>query len=131
VRFSSKSQSWVSSTIPVRAIPFPRSSSFQAEAAKHGIEVVEATGSNSSGVHVAAGSLVGKVDAIHIPTDSTVVSAFEAVVKVCEESKIPLYAADIDSVPRSAVAAPWVGSKRKRLGFFTTTERIGNSSTLF
>jgi putative tryptophan/tyrosine transport system substrate-binding protein len=62
----------------------------QAEAAKHGIEVVEATVSNSSGVLMAARSLVGKVDAIHIPTDNTVVSAFEAVVKVCEESKIPL-----------------------------------------
>jgi len=54
----------------------------QAEAAKHGIEVVEATVSNSSGVLMAARSLVGKVDAIHIPTDNTVVSAFEAVVKV-------------------------------------------------
>jgi putative ABC transport system substrate-binding protein len=77
----------------------------QAEAARHGIEVVEATVSNSSGVLMAARSLVGKVDAIHIPTDNTVVSAFEAVVKVCEENKIPLYAADIDSVPRGAIAA--------------------------
>jgi putative ABC transport system substrate-binding protein len=77
----------------------------RAEAATHGIEVVEATVSNSSGVLMAARSLVGKVDAIHIPTDNTVVSAFEAVVKVCEESKIPLYAADIDSVPRGAIAA--------------------------
>jgi putative ABC transport system substrate-binding protein len=77
----------------------------QAEAAKQGVEVVEATVSSSSGVLMAARSLVGRVDAIHIPTDNTVVSAFEAVVKVCEESRIPLYAADIDSVPRGAVAA--------------------------
>lgn len=77
----------------------------QAEASKQGIEVVEATVSNSSGVFLAAKSLVGKVDAIHIPTDNTVVSAFEAVVKVCEENQIPLFAADIDSVPRGAIAA--------------------------
>jgi len=75
------------------------------EAAKRNIEVIEATVSNSSGVFLAAKSLVGKVDAIHIPTDNTVVSAFESVVKVCEDNKIPLFAADIDSVPRGAVAA--------------------------
>ncbi len=75
------------------------------EASKRGIEVVEATVSNSSGVFQAASSLVGQVDAIHVPTDNTVVSAFESVVKVCEQNKIPLFAADIDSVPRGAIAA--------------------------
>ncbi|MCK8601602.1 ABC transporter substrate-binding protein [Desulfoferrobacter suflitae] len=77
----------------------------QEEAAKRGMEVVEATVSNSSGVYLAAKSLAGKVDVMHIPTDNTVVSAFESVVKVCEENKIPLFAADIDSVPRGAVGA--------------------------
>jgi putative ABC transport system substrate-binding protein len=48
---------------------------------------------------------VGKVDAVHIPTDNTVVSAFDSVVKVCMDNRIPLFAADIDSVPRGAVAA--------------------------
>ncbi|SMC27167.1 putative ABC transport system substrate-binding protein [Desulfacinum hydrothermale DSM 13146] len=75
------------------------------ECAKRGIQVVEATVSNSSGVFMAAKSLVGRVDAIHIPTDNTVVSAFESVVKVCEDNRIPLFAADIDSVPRGAIAA--------------------------
>ena len=77
----------------------------QDEAEKRNIEVVDATVSNSSGVLMAAKSLVGRVDAVHIPTDNTVVSAFESVVKVCEENKIPLFAADVDSVPRGAVAA--------------------------
>ncbi len=75
------------------------------EAEKLGIKIVEATVTNSSGVMMAANSLVGKVDAIHIPTDNTVVSALEAVVKVCQDNKIPLFAADIDSVPRGAIAA--------------------------
>jgi putative ABC transport system substrate-binding protein len=75
------------------------------EGAKLGIEIVEATVSNSSEVMMAAESLVGKVDAIHIPTDNTVVSAFEAITKVCVDNKIPLFAADVDSVPRGAVAA--------------------------
>lgn len=77
----------------------------QEAAAKRNMEVVEATVSNSSGVYLAAKSLVGKVDVIHIATDNTVVSAFESVVKVCEDNKIPLFAADIDSVPRGAIAA--------------------------
>ncbi|GLI34048.1 ABC transporter substrate-binding protein [Desulforhabdus amnigena] len=75
------------------------------EVAKRNMEVVEAPVSNSSGVFLAAKSLVGRVDAVHIPTDNTVVSAFDAVVKVCTDNRIPLFAADIDSVPRGAVAA--------------------------
>jgi putative ABC transport system substrate-binding protein len=75
------------------------------EGAKLGIEIVEATVSNSSEVMMAAESLVGKVDAIHIPTDNTVVSAFEAITNVCVDNKIPRFAADVDSVPRGAVAA--------------------------
>lgn len=77
----------------------------QEEARKRNIEVVEATVSNSGGVLMAAKSLVGRVDVIHIPTDNTVVSAFESVVKVCEENHIPLFAADVDSVPRGAIAS--------------------------
>ena len=75
------------------------------EAKRLGFEIVEATASNSGEVLSAAESLVGKVDAIHIPTDNTVVSAFEAVTKVCYDNGIPLFAADVDSVPRGAIAA--------------------------
>jgi putative ABC transport system substrate-binding protein len=75
------------------------------EAGKRNIQVVEAPVSNSSGVFLAAKSLVGKVDAVHIPTDNTVISAFDSVVKVCDENRLPLFAADTDSVPRGAVAA--------------------------
>jgi putative ABC transport system substrate-binding protein len=47
------------------------------DAAARQMTVVEATVANSAGVYPAAKSLVGKVDAIYIPTDNTVVSAFE------------------------------------------------------
>jgi len=75
------------------------------QAERLGLEIVEATASNSSEVLIAAESLVGKVDAIHIPTDNTVVSAFESITKVCLDNGIPLFAADVDSVPRGAIAA--------------------------
>jgi putative ABC transport system substrate-binding protein len=34
-----------------------------------------------------------------------VVSAFESITKVCVDNGIPLFAADVDSVPRGAIAA--------------------------
>lgn len=70
-----------------------------------GITLVEATASNSSEVKAAADSLVGRVDAISVLTDNTVVSALESVVKVAQENKIPLFAGDTDSVKRGAIAA--------------------------
>lgn len=70
-----------------------------------GIEIVEATVVNSGGVTQAAKSLVGRADAIYIPTDNTVVSVFEAITKVSSEKDLPLFAADVDSVSRGAIAA--------------------------
>jgi len=69
-----------------------------------GITIVESPATKSGEVKQAALALVGKVDAIYIPTDNTVVSALEAAVSVAEENKIPLYAGDTDSVPRGAIA---------------------------
>jgi len=71
----------------------------------HGMTVVEAGSPRSSDVLAAARSLVGKVDAIYVPTDNTVVSAFEAVVKVAAQADIPVIAADTDTVKRGAIAA--------------------------
>lgn len=75
------------------------------EAGKAGIEVVEGPATKSADVQAAARSLVGKVDAIYVPTDNTIVSALESAVGVAEEAKLPLYAADTDSVARGALAA--------------------------
>jgi putative ABC transport system substrate-binding protein len=70
-----------------------------------GLEIVEAAAPKSSDVLAAAQSLVGKVDAIYVPTDNTIVSALEAVIKVGTDNQIPIYAGDTDSVPRGAMAA--------------------------
>jgi putative tryptophan/tyrosine transport system substrate-binding protein len=78
---------------------------FQAEGRKIGCTIVEATVSKSSEVYQAAKSLVGRVDAIFVPTDNTVVSALESAVKVCEQNKLPLFNADVASVERGSIAA--------------------------
>ena len=70
-----------------------------------GFEVVEATAAKTADVFSAAKSLVGRVDAIFIPTDNTIVSALESVLKVGVENRLPVFAADVDSVARGAVAA--------------------------
>jgi putative ABC transport system substrate-binding protein len=69
-----------------------------------GLELVETPVSNSSSVYQSAQSLIGRVDAIYVPTDNTVVSALESVVMVAESAKLPLIAGETDSVKRGALA---------------------------
>ncbi|MFH0781322.1 MAG: ABC transporter substrate-binding protein [Pseudomonadota bacterium] len=74
-------------------------------AAKMNITILEGPVTNSADVYQAAQSLIGKVDALFVPTDNTVVSALEAVIKICERTQLPLFSADTDSVKRGAIAA--------------------------
>jgi len=72
---------------------------------KMGFKVIEATAARTADVYQAAKSLVGRADAIFIPTDNTIVSALESVIKVGIQNQLPVFAADVDSVARGAVAA--------------------------
>lgn len=72
---------------------------------KAGLSLVEATAARTVDVGAAARSLVGKVDVIYTNTDNNVVSAYESLVKVGNDAKIPLIASDTDSVARGAIAA--------------------------
>ncbi|ENR66389.1 ABC transporter substrate-binding protein [Brucella abortus] len=74
-------------------------------ATAEGIEIVESAATKSAEVQGAARALVGRADAMYVPTDNTIVSALESAVGVAEESKLPLFTADTDSVKRSALAA--------------------------
>ncbi len=72
---------------------------------KSGMTLVEAAAPRTVDVGSAARSLIGKVDVIYTNTDNNVVSAYEALVKVGNDAKIPLVASDTDSVKRGAIAA--------------------------
>ncbi|AKZ65128.1 ABC transporter substrate-binding protein [Herbaspirillum hiltneri N3] len=72
---------------------------------KSGMTLVEAAAPRTVDVGAAAKSLIGKVDVIYTNTDNNVVSAYEALVKVGNDAKIPLVASDTDSVKRGAIAA--------------------------
>lgn len=84
---------------------------------KLGLTLVEAAAPRSVDVSSAARSLIGKVDVIYTNTDNNVVSAYEALVKVGQDAKIPLIASDTDSVKRGAIAA--LGINYRDLGMQT------------
>jgi len=70
-----------------------------------GLNLIEVVVSNSSEVLMAAQSLAGRVEAIYIVTDNTVVSALESVIKVCNQEKIALILADPSTVDKGALAS--------------------------
>jgi len=72
---------------------------------KYGLEYIEITVSTSAEVHMAAQSLADRVDAVFIISDNTVVSAFESIVKVCNDKNKPLFGGGTESVPRGSIAA--------------------------
>lgn len=74
------------------------------EAEKLGLTIVQATASRTSDVSAATVGLIGKVDAIFVPNDNTAVSAIESILVAAHQHGIPVFAADIGSIERGAVA---------------------------
>ena len=70
-----------------------------------GWSLVEAPAQRTVDIAGATESLIGKVDAFYIPTDNNVMSSVENIARIARQAKIPLFAADTDSVKRGAVAA--------------------------
>lgn len=68
-----------------------------------GLKLVEATASSSAEVNAAAQSLKGRVDAIWVSTDNTVVSALPVVSKAAKEVGIPLVVADKTSIKEGSL----------------------------
>jgi putative ABC transport system substrate-binding protein len=75
------------------------------------LNIVEATVSNSSEVNQAAQSLLGRVDAIYVPTDNTIVSAIGAVIKVANDNKIPVIGSERGQVDAGAIATKGIDYK--------------------
>ena len=70
-----------------------------------GITVVESPAPTTNEVILAAKKLVGKVQAIYVPNDTTVVAALESIVKVGQETKTPVFTGETGGVERGAVAS--------------------------
>jgi len=87
------------------------------EAQALGLTILEKAITNTSEVKQAAESLVGKVDAIYVPTDNTVVSALQSVLSVAEANHIPVVAGEGESVKEGALVT--YGIDYYRLGYQT------------
>lgn len=79
-----------------------------------GLEVAEATVTSSADVMQAAQSLVGKAQAIYVPTDNTVVSAAASVIQVTNKAKIPVIAGESSVVEKGGLAT--IGIDYGKLG---------------
>ncbi len=90
---------------------------------QQGIKIVEVTVSKSSEVSTATKTLVGKVDAILLPTDNTVISSLESIIKIGVHNKIPIFGSDVDIVRRGAVAAYGVDWRQSG---FVLAEMVSN-----
>jgi putative ABC transport system substrate-binding protein len=77
--------------------------SIKALGPKMGFTIVEAAAMGLNNVASAAQSLVGRVDAIFVPNDTTVYAAFESVVKVAQDAQVPLFSAERRSVQRGSI----------------------------
>lgn len=75
------------------------------EAAKRGIQIVEAVAGKTSDVASAMNNLVGKVQAVYVPNDNTAVSAMNSIVQIAEKNKLPVFAGDTGSVAAGAIAS--------------------------
>ena len=85
-------------------------------ATKLGVELIEQTISKSDEALQAAQALITKgIDLFFVSTDSTVVAAFESVVKVANDNKKPLFANDPSSAARGASAA--LGIDYEQVGY--------------
>ena len=89
----------------------------KAKAEEMGIELHEATVSNSSEVSLAASSLVDDVDAIYVPTDNIIVSALPSVLNITNSNNIPVFASENGQVEQGAIAT--LGIDYKLLGIQT------------
>lgn len=76
------------------------------EAAENlGLSLIAASADTSANVPIAAQSLIGRVDALYVTTDNTVVSAIDSVLAVSQEAKIPFLVADPTSLAGATLAA--------------------------
>lgn len=80
-----------------------------------GVTIKEATVSNVNDIQQAARSLVGKVQAIYVPTDNVLASAMPTLVSVTEEAKLPVICGEGGMVKAGGLAT--LGVDYYKLGF--------------
>lgn len=104
-RFVPKAKLWGTVYNPGEANSISHVAEMREAARSLGLTLIEVHATRGEDVEAAARSLVGRVQAIAITADNTSVAHFDRIARVCNEAKIALFAGDVDSVPRGAIAA--------------------------
>lgn len=81
---------------------------FKRLAQDKGYEVVEYAVASSNDITSTANVMVGKVDAIFLPLDNTIASAFTTVVQVAKEAKKPIYTSVDTMVAEGGLASVFI-----------------------
>lgn len=90
-------------------------SRFKADCQKRGLTPVPATITTQNEMKQTVVSLVGKVDALYAPTDATVQTAFDVLIKTANEVKIPVFNCDAGTVQKGALFS--VGFNYRDIGY--------------
>jgi len=83
-------------------------------AANKGLHLILATANTTAEISQATQNLMGKVQAIFINNDNTALAAFDSIVKISTDNKIPVFCSDVDMVDRGALAA--IGPDQYEIG---------------
>ena len=70
-----------------------------------GFTIVEANASTTADVAQAVSSLVGKVDAIYMPTDNTMAAAVNVISDICMKNKIPFFSSENETIKKDGALA--------------------------
>jgi len=76
----------------------------KAAAERRGWAIVDGTVSSSNDVSAAMTALAGRVDAVLLPQDNTVITGLPAITKIGADKKVPVYSSDTSSVKDGALA---------------------------
>jgi len=74
-----------------------------------GFDLIEGSVSSTGEVYPVAQNLAGRVDALFLSSDNTVIGGVAAAIKVAVEHKLPLYVGDSGTVEKGGLAAVSVG----------------------
>lgn len=77
----------------------------RAVATPRGIEVIESAAPTTNEVIQATRRLVGDVQAVYVPNDTTVVAALETIVKTGQDAGLPIFAGETSAVERGAAGS--------------------------
>lgn len=77
------------------------------------MNIISMPASKTSEVMQAAHNLVGKIDAIFINNDNTALAAFDAIVQVGKQNKIPIFVSDIELADKALAT---LGPDQARIG---------------